>query len=606
MIAINLEEIPKDSGVYLFKGERGEVLYVGKAKNLKARISSYFKGEIINPKVQNLLHQTKSLEYFLTTTEKEALLLEATLIKKFKPKYNVLLKDDKNYPQLRISLQDPYPALQVVRKRKKGDRALYFGPFTSAKSLKEILRLLSKTFPIRRCSLAEMQRRKIPCIYYQIKKCLAPCVNKIPKEEYDKLVKGIIDFFQGKGQDLIEKWREEMHRLSENLEFEKAAFLRDRIRDLEALLEKQSVVLSDTKDIDFWECKIIDDREFFIVLFIRFGYLYGFQTFSVKKPLNEGSALKDVLLQYYTEGKIIPEYITIPDEVEEFKELASLLSEYAGKEVKFLNPGNDPELLNLKNLALKNLKNYIVQYKESRVSDYEKLANELKNFFKLERDPYYIEAIDLSQYGGFAKVGVIVAFIQGIPDKSKYRHYKIKGDYRDDFSMLYEVVYRRLRRGIEEGYFPDLLLIDGGKGHLEVALSAARDLGLNEIEIRSVAKNEKRNPEKAFLPGRKNPKFLPKHQEVYHFIGKILAEAHRFAITFSHKTMEKGTLQSLLEEIPGIGPKRKKVLLSTFSNWKDLLTAQEEEIAKLPGFNLKIARNLKSALSKLKLENTLS
>ncbi|MFN3504674.1 MAG: excinuclease ABC subunit UvrC [Caldimicrobium sp.] len=606
MISINLEEIPKDSGVYLFKGERGEVLYVGKAKNLKARITSYFKGEIVNPKIQHLLHQAKSLEYFLTTTEKEALLLEATLIKKYKPKYNVLLKDDKNYPLLRLSLQDPYPALQIVRNRKKGDKALYFGPFTSSRSLKEILRLLSKTFPLRKCSLAEMQRRKNPCIYFQIKKCLAPCVRKIPKDEYDKLVKGVIDFFQGKGRDLIEKWNEEMHKLSENLDFEKAAFLRDRIRDLEALLEKQSVVLSEAKDIDLWESKIVDEREFFIVLFIRYGYLYGFQTFSVKKPLNEGTALKDVLLQYYTEGRIIPPYIVIPYEPEEFYSYNLILSEYGGTEVKFIKPENDPELLNLKNLALKNLENYILQYKESGVSDYDKLADELKNFFKLEREPYYVEAIDLSQYAGSAKVGALVAFVQGVPEKRKYKHYKIKGIYRDDFSMLYEVVYRRLKRGIAEKVLPDLLLIDGGKGHLEVALSAARDLGLDNIEIRSVAKNEKRNPEKAFLPGRKNPKFLPKHKDIYHFIGKILAEAHRFAITFSQKTLQKINMQSLLDEIPGIGPKRKQILLTTFSNWKEILNTPEEEIAKLPGFNLKVAKTLKSTLSKLDLENTLS
>ncbi len=607
MLEIALEEIPQDSGVYFFRGERGEVLYVGKAKNLRARLANYFNAGVLNPKIQNLLNQAKAYEYFLTATEKEALLLEATLIKKYRPKYNVLLKDDKNYPMLRLSLQEPYPALQIVRKRRKGDKALYFGPFTSARGLREILKLLSKTFPLRKCSLAEMRRRRAPCLYFQIKKCLAPCVRPIPKEEYDYLVQGVIEFFQGKGKELLEKWRLEMHQLAENLEFERAAFLRDRIKDLELILEKQAVVLSEPKDLDLWEKKRVGEREFFIVLFVRYGYLYGYQTFSLKLPLHNNSIFGEVLLQYYLEGKIIPETIFIPEVLEEDEEnFEKILSEYAGTQVRLRRIEGESQYEHLRSLALRNLENFIATYKEGKEAEYEKLAEELRKFLQLEEPPYHIEAIDLSQYAGQARVGAIVAFYQGNPDKGKYRLYKIKSEAKDDYTMLYEVVQRRLKRGLEERDLPDLLLIDGGKGHLEVALTAAYDLGCTKLAIRSIAKDEMRNPEKVYIPGRKNPKLLPKYQTLYQFIGKILLEAHRFAFSYSQKRLQMINFESLLDKIPGIGPKRKKILLTHIRDLKDLVSLSTEEIAKLPGFNLKIAKSIKEFLARENLENSLS
>ncbi len=601
MLNINLQEIPQQSGVYLFKGKKGEVLYVGKAKNLRARLSSYFKGNVLSPKIHLLLERAESLEYFLTQNEKEALLLEATLIKKYRPKFNVLLKDDKNYPLLRLSIKEEYPALQIVRRRKKGDEALYFGPFTSARGLREILKLLSKTFPLRKCSLAEMKRRKTPCIYYQIKKCLAPCVRNIPKEEYEKLVQGVIDFFQGRGEKLLEKLKAEMEKLAENLEFERAAFLRDRIKDLSLVLEKQAVVLSEPLDLDLWEVKGEEDKEYFIVLFVRFGYLYGHQTFSVKKTLEEASALKDIIFQFYLEGKIIPEKIFVPHLWEEKEEYEKIFEELAGHAVKIEVIPENPEYLNLRGLALKNLDNFIFSEKRREKPWYAGLAEEVMQVFRLEEEPRIIEAVDLSQYYGKARVGAIVAFFEGEPYKERYRLYKIKGEGRDDFSMLYEVVYRRLKRGLEENNLPDLLLIDGGKGHLETALKAAEDLGIDQVAIRSVAKNEKREPEKVYLPGRKNPLFLPRYKEVYHLVGRIMSEAHRFASSFAEKTLKKESLVFSLEGIPGIGPKRREILLKHFKSLEEIRKAPLEKLASLPGFNLKIAKTLKNFLSEREL-----
>uniref|UniRef100_A0A7V5XFU1 UvrABC system protein C n=1 Tax=Thermodesulfobacterium geofontis TaxID=1295609 RepID=A0A7V5XFU1_9BACT len=598
MLNLNLKEIPQAPGVYLFKSRRGEVLYVGKAKDLRARLSAYVKGPLLSPKLERLIENTENVEYFLTDTEKAALLLEANLIKKYRPKYNVLLKDDKNYPLLRIPIKEEYPRLQIVRKRKKGDQALYFGPFTSARGLREILKLLSKTFPLRKCSLSEMKRRKTPCIYYQIKKCLAPCVNSIPEEEYKKLVEGVIEFFQGKGRELIKKLEEEMHRLSENLEFERAAFLRDRIEDLKKVLETQAVVLDIPLDLDLWEYKKENTNEYFIVLYVRYGYLYGFQTFQIKNPLGEKPALKEVILQFYMEGKIIPEKIFLPEKPEEKEELESILSELSGKEIKILESLQDEKIKILKALALKNLENFIFSEKRREKPWYAGLSEELVEVLRLSHEPRWVEAIDLSQFYGTARVGAIVCFFEGEPEKSRYRHYHIKGEGKDDYAMLYEVVYRRLKRGLEENNLPDLILIDGGKGHLETALRAGEDLEVKEVEFRAIAKNEKRQPEKLYIPGRKNPLFLPKYKEVYHFIGRIMNEAHRFAKTFAEKTKEKETLTSILDRIKGIGPKRKEVLLENFKSLEEIIECSLEKLSNLPGFNLKIAKVLKKELQK--------
>jgi excinuclease ABC subunit C len=598
VLNLNLKEIPQAPGVYLFKSKRGEVLYVGKAKDLRARLSAYVREPYLSPKLEHLLRNTESVEYFLTDTEKAALLLEANLIKKYRPKYNVLLKDDKNYPLLRIPIKEKYPSLQIVRKRKKGDQALYFGPFTSARGLREILKLLSKTFPLRKCSLAEMKRRKTPCIYYQIKKCLAPCVNPIPEEEYKKMVDGVIEFFQGKGKELIKKLEEEMHHLAENLEFERAAFLRDRIEDLKKVLETQAVVLDTPLDLDLWEYKKENSNEYFIVLFVRYGYLYGFQTFQIKNPLGEKPALKEVILQFYMEGKIIPEKIFLPEKPEEKEELESILSELSGKEIKILESFQDGKIKILRDLALKNLENFILSEKRREKPWYAGLSEELVEVLRLSREPRWIEAIDLSQFYGTARVGALVCFFEGEPEKSRYRHYHIKGEGKDDYAMLYEVVYRRLKRGLEENNLPDLILIDGGKGHLETALRAGEDLEVKEVEFRAIAKNEKRQPEKLYIPGRKNPLFLPKYKEVYHFIGRVMSEAHRFAKTFAEKTKEKETLTSILDRIKGIGPKRKEILLENFKDLEEILNAPLEKLSNLPGFNLKIAKTLKKELQK--------
>lgn len=601
MLEINLKEIPESSGVYLFKNSKGEVLYVGKAKNLRNRLSSYVKGPLLSPKLYHLLEISEKVEYFLTRTEKEALLLEASLIKKYRPKYNVLLKDDKNYPLLRIPINEVYPSLQVVRRRKKGDKAIYFGPFTSARGLREILKMISKFYPLRKCSFSEMKRRTTPCLYYQIKKCLAPCVKDVSKEEYRKMVEEVIEFFQGKGKELVQKLKAEMEKLAENFEFERAAFLRDRIRDLETILEKQAVVLKDPIDLDFWAGKRIENRYYCIVLFIRYGYLYGFQTFSLRDPL-ETINLGEVLSQFYLDGKLIPPKIYVCEPIEEKETLENVFTEAIGSKVEILEESEltEEEFAILKALAIKNLDTFILSERRKEKPWYSGLAEEIKEVLRLSKEPRWIEAVDVSQFYGEARVGATVCFFEGEPEKSRYRKYHVKeAKGRDDYAMLYEVLSRRLRRGIEEDNLPDLLLIDGGKGHLETALRVLEDLVLVEkVEVRAIAKNERRQPEKLYIPGRKNPFFLPRHKEIYHFIGRIMEEAHRFAKTFAETTKEKKTLLGKLDHIKGIGKKRKEILLSHFKDLEEVLKVPTEKIAKLPSFNYKLAKILKEELTK--------
>jgi len=597
VLEINLAEIPRSPGVYIFKGERGEVLYVGKAKDLRHRLSSYPRAASLSPKLARLLEKAISLEFILTRTEKEALLLEANLIKKYRPKYNVVLKDDKNYPLLRLSLKEEYPALQIVRRRKKGDQAIYFGPFTSSRALREILKLLSSLFPLRKCSLAEMKRRTTPCVYYQIKKCLAPCVKEVPKEEYEKLVKGVLEFFQGRGKELVERLKREMEEAAERLEFERAAFLRDRIKDLELILERQAVVLDEQVDLDFWAMLEKEGEVYAGVLFVRYGHLYGFQGFRLKS-LFEGEEFESAILQFYSGGRPVPELVILPESVPHKEALREALSELAERETKLVSPEEKDGLIFLQDIAIKNLEKLIESEKCRETLWDERLMEELIAVFRLKREPRWIEALDLSQYYGEARVGGLVCFFEGVPEKSRYRKYHIKDSRaRDDYAMLYEVVFRRLRRGVEEDNLPDLLLIDGGKGHLQTALRAAEDLGLaSEVDFVSIAKNEKRLPEKAYIPGRKNSISLKRYPKLYSFIGKIMAEAHRFAKGFAEDTKSKKNLEDFLTGIKGIGEKRRKVLLKRFGSLEEIKKASLEELFSLPGFNLKVAKSLKKAL----------
>ncbi len=594
-----LKEAPEAPGVYLFKSEKGEILYVGKAKNLKKRLSNYLRQDLSQtPKTRALLAKAAQVEIIVARSEKEALLLEANLIKKHRPQYNVILRDDKAYPLLRISLHEKFPGIRVVRRRRK-DKALYFGPYPSAGAVKETLRFLGHIFPLRRCSTAEFRRRERPCLYYQIGRCPAPCVGKISEEEYRQIVNGVIMFLRGKAGPLLKKLQAEMEACAERLEFERAAVLRDRIRAIEKTLEAQVVALSEERDLDVFAVARQGEKISGCVLFVRSGALIGKKNFHLTRvDLDEPALFSLLLRQFYDEGKYIPDEILLPKEPEDQEFLSEWLSELAGKKVEIRVPKRGARR-SLMEMAKKNaLEALAARLKGER--PYEELAEEMTVYLRLPKIPRRVEGVDISNIQGEIPVGVTVSFLDGSPDKKAYRRYHIKGvSQPNDYAMMFEVLQRRLTRGVEEDNLPDLLVIDGGKGQLQIALTVLEELGLKgEIGVCAIAKEREKEGDKIYIPGRKNPLNLARHNEILRFLQRVRDEAHRFAITFHRKTRSKKALVSSLDQIPGVGPKRRQTLLRHFGDLEAIRKASVEEIARLPGLNRKVAQEIKRYLSK--------
>jgi len=586
-----LKEIPEAPGVYLFKDERGTVLYVGKARDLRRRLASYLTPS--TPKVRHLLARARELETVITRNEKEALILEANLIKRHRPRYNVLLRDDKAYPLIRINLQEKFPRLTIARRRRRGDRALYFGPYPSAGAVRETVRTLTRFFPLRRCSNAEMARRTRPCLYYQIGKCPAPCVGLIRPEDYRKIVRQAVSFLEGRNRELLADLRRQMEEAAERLEFERAARLRDRIRALEKILEAQAAVLPEEKDLDVFALSRKGDRVSGAVLFVRRGKLLGHKIFHLRGAPEE-NPWETVLAQFYDEGKLVPEEILLPERPEGAELLEEWLAELRGGPVKILTPEGDEGLRGLLETARRNAEEALrARLRGERT--WEELAEEMAAALRLPVIPQRVEAVDLSSLQGTAPVGAIVAFFEGEPDKSRYRRYHIRSvsGLPDDYAMLREVVERRLKRGLEEKDLPDLLVIDGGKGHLETARQVVEELGLSgKLGLCAIAKERADEGEKIYIPGRKNPLKLSRHGEVLRFLMRVRDEVHRFVLTFHQRTRERESLRSFLDGIPEIGERRKRTLLSRFSSPEEILSAGEEALARLPGFNRRAAREL--------------
>ncbi len=591
-----VKKAPEAAGVYLFKGEKGEVLYVGKAKNLRKRLLSYLRPDLPS-KTRVLVSRTEALETILTRSEKEALVLEANLIKKHRPRYNVILRDDKAYPLLRLSIHEEFPGLKVVRRKRK-DRALYFGPYPSAGAVKQTLKFLGRIFPLRRCSTAEMKRRERPCLYHQIGRCPAPCVGLVTPEEYRQIVEGAVAFLKGKARDVLRDLKRQMEEAAEKLAFERAAILRDRYFALQKTLEAQAVTLPAEKDLDVFALARERDKVSGTVLFVRSGALLGKKSFHLSRLHDEDEkGLYTALLeQFYDEGKYIPEEVLLPTAPEGQELLEEWLEELAGRKVRIRTPKQGPKR-DLLEMAIKNAREALAA-RLAGERPYEELAEEMAGRLRLRKIPRRVEGVDISNIQGELPVGVVVSFWDGAPDKARYRRYHIKSvTGPDDYAMIYETVGRHLKHALEEDTLPDLLLIDGGKGQLQAALTAAEELGLSgEIDFVALAKEREAEGDKVYLPGRKNPLKLAKHHEVLRFLQRVRDEAHRFALSSHRKRRHKATLKSVLDEIPGVGPKRRQTLLKHFGSLENISRAPLEEIARLPGFNRKVAQNVKRYL----------
>ncbi|ATB37550.1 excinuclease ABC subunit C [Cystobacter fuscus] len=589
-----LEALPTEPGVYLMKDRRGEVIYVGKAINLRNRVRSYFTRTGDARAFVSLLDKfLGDLETVIVHNEKEALLLENELIKKHKPRFNVLLKDDKQYISLRLDRKQPYPRLEVVRRYEK-DGARYFGPYSSASAIRETLRVINRFFHLRTCTDHVLANRKRPCLLHQIGRCPAPCVYPVPEDEYRKSVDEVVLFLEGKAGELVDGLRARMKQASAELKFEEAARIRDQLRAIERSLERQKVATTDFKDQDVFSFHREGDRLLVYVLYVRQGRLNGGQAFPLgSQEFPDEELLPSFVNLYYDQGNFVPEEVLLPLDVEEREGLEALLTERKGDRVRVMVPKRG-EKRDLVEMAQKNAEQAALERRRTK-DETENVLRRLQERLGLRRLPRRMECFDISHFQGASIVASQVAATDGEIDKSRYRRYRIKTlEKQDDFASMHEVITRRLKRGQEEEDLPDLLVIDGGKGQLASALAAAKDLGVEGVDIVSLAKSRDlevhdrdeesaQSPERVFLPHRKDPIVLRQNSAELYLLTRLRDEAHRFAITFQQKSMRRGNFRSALDDIPGVGATRKKLLLRHFGSLKRVREASIEELAEVLG-----------------------
>jgi excinuclease ABC subunit C len=603
-LEIKIQNLPQLPGIYQFKDATGKVIYVGKAKNLRNRVRSYFvKSQPPNPKLTALVSKIHDIEVIVTSSEVEALILEANLIKKLKPRYNVNLKDDKSYPYIAIT-NEPFPRVFSTRKIKM-DGTRYFGPYTDAYSLKQTLKLIRDVFMVRSCKYyideEVIRKRKIKvCLDYHIKKCGGPCEGLVSKEEYNKMIEQVVQLINGKIDALVKSLKEQMEKLANELRFEEAAILRDKIKALEIYTSKQSVVSFEPIDRDIFAIAH-DGEDACAVLFkVRDGKLVGSQQFFMTGVAykEEKEIIETLLTQYYLNSEYVPSEILIPEEIEEKNPIEKWLSERKNSNVKIRTPENEDES-RLMSMCKINARYHLDEYRIQKIKAKEKFAPsvliELQKELHLDRLPRRIECFDISNIQGSDIVASVVVFENGKPKKSEYRKFKIRSisGKPDDFASMEEVIMRRYSRILNEGgKMPDLIVIDGGKGQLSSALKSLEKLGIKNQPIIALAKKF----EEIYFPNLESPQSLPKSSPALYLLQRIRNEAHRFAITFHRDVREKRVISTRLLEVEGIGEKRAQILLSKFGSIEGIKQAPIEELEKIVG--KKVARNLKEFLSK--------
>jgi excinuclease ABC subunit C len=599
-----LDTLPSSPGVYLMKDVKGSILYVGKGKDLRKRVLSYFREkEHLYPKTRVLVSKVSELEFILTASEKEALILESNLIKKHRPRYNVVLRDDKRYLVLRLDPGEDYPNLSLVRKIRK-DGALYFGPYASAHAVRQTLKVLHGMFPLRQCSGRKFKTRQRPCLNQQMGRCLGLCAGTVTPEEYAPVVEEAVLFLRGRTQDLQSRLRQEMERAAAELEFEKAAMYRDRLTAVEKTLERQLVVSSHFRDQDVVATHE-DDGDFALaVLFIRGGRMVGSRGFVFKDQQSSAAEVVGAFIkQYYGQGRAIPDEILIQETLPEQELLADWLTDLKEKRVRVrvAKRGTGRQLLVM---AAHNAANHLLTEKERATDPIPALEN-LRERLALKSFPHRLECIDISNFRGQFAVGSLVVFKDGKPDKSGYRRYRIRDVKQiDDTAMMAEVINRRFTHQRDSKTLPDLLVVDGGKGQLNQALAVLEKLDLLErVPVVALAKKLRERPEvgpakndRLYLPGRKNPLLLKNIPPVHFLLGRLRDEAHRFAVSYYQSRHRQTTLHSRLDEIPGIGPKRRRDLIRRFGSVRRLADASVDDISQVRGISKKLAECICAAL----------
>lgn len=630
--------LPDRPGVYLFKDAAGQVIYVGKALSLRNRVRSYFHASAgLNQRTMAMLSRAAGLDWIVTDTELEALTLESNLVKRYRPRYNVMLKDDKHYPYLRVTTEDRWPRL-VIARRARRDGSRYFGPYYPASVVHETMRLCRRLFPLRTCSDRVLENTERPCLNYHIGRCLGPCTGQVDEGEYRQVVRDLCLFLGGRGEEVRGRLRARMEEAAERLEFEKAARLRDQIQALDRLIEEQKMVSTGLEDQDVVGLARAEGDVCVQVFFMRAGKVVGRRHYflpasslaaapdapegaragtapSRGAPVvprhQEGGAngraqdaeiLAAFLKQHYADTEDIPAQILLPSAPEDAELMGEWLSRQAGHRVSLVVPrkGEKKRLVDLVSENAREVLNEIKPEEERRREMGREAARMLGQLAGLAGPVHRLEGYDISNLQGRQAVGSLVVFEDGVPRKDHYRLFRLRTPGPDDYAMMQEVLFRRFRRGLEEAgsgsswaTLPDLVLVDGGRGQLNAALEVLRALNLERIPVMGLAKEQ----ELLFLPGRPEAVELPRDSAALHLVQWLRDEAHRFALGHHRRARKREGLRSLLDEVPGIGPRRKKELLRHFGSLEKLAAASVEELAAVPGMNRAAAYRLKEYLS---------
>ncbi len=599
-----VDNLPTSHGVYLLKDKEARVIYVGKANNLRSRVRSYLAAEG-DGRFQIRFLQTRlaDLEVIVTDTEKEALILENNLIKQYRPRYNVRLRDDKTYFHLVLTTSEKYPRLLLARRPSK-NKDLVFGPFSSSSAVKQTIYMLQEIFPLRRCTGRKFSLRERPCLNYEINKCLGPCAEDVSEEDYQAMVREVLLFLKGRRTELAEELNSAMLEASEAREYEKAAVYRDRLRAIEATIEPQKVEAATELDRDVFGFYREGDRLMVHRLGFRSGLLLISKSYSLNRMrLDDEEVLGSLVKQLYTTEEFIPPEVLLPFGIEDAGSLAELMSETRGTKVNILVPvrGQKKRLVEMaQSNARETLKAAL-----DRDEQLKHAIGELKRKLRLPVEPRWVECYDISNIMGQLAVGSMVKFQDGEPDKSGYRRFRIKSvDGSDDYAMMNEVLTRRFKRALSEGQeLPDLLVMDGGKGQLNIALSVLDELGVQGVSVVSLAKpkvekarGEEGAADKVYLPRVKDPVRLARNSAGLHLLQRLRDESHRFAITYHRSRRKKSTLRSALEDIPGIGPKKQKNLLRHLGSLKRIKEAGIEELTSVPGIGKAEAQKIRNYL----------
>lgn len=615
-----LKNLPGLPGVYLHKNAQGKVIYVGKAVNLKNRVRSYFhkSASFSSPKTRRLVEEVADVEFIIAESELEALLLENTLIKKHQPRYNVRLKDDKRYPYIKVHWQDPFPRVTTTR-RLINDGARYFGPYTAAWAAYQTLDLVRKIFPYLTCTRIIDGKDERACLYYHIGRCAAPCIGAVNQAEYRQIIDNLCDFLGGNTEPVVADLRRQMEAASTGLDFERAAQLRDQIRAIDQIVEKQKVVNAETADEDVIAFARANGDACVQVFFIRGGKLVGRDYFVLEGAADEANAeiMTSFLKQFYDQASTIPPEILLPEEVDELMIIRDWLKSKRGADVTLKVPrqGQQKELLEMvAQNAAETLAHLRARWAADESKQTEGLA-ELQQALDLPEPPLRIECYDISTLQGTNTVGSMVVFQKGVPRKSDYRRFKIQSvKGQDDFASMQEMLRRRFKRMSDEGYnpnptpdtrhltpdtenswalIPDLVIIDGGKGQLNAALEVLDEYELRDaVAIIGLAKRE----EEIFLPDISEPVILPRNSQALFLIQRVRDEAHRFGLTYHRNLRGKSAVHSSLDEIEGIGPKRRRALLKKFGSLDAIRAASLEELLTVPGMTRSAAERLKADL----------